>query len=143
MALSSQQITLVQGTFAQVAPIADAAAELFYQRLFQLDPSLRHLFKSDMRDQGKKLMQMLSVAVHALDRLDTIAPAVQAMGKRHVNYGVALKDYETVGTALLWTLEQGLGEAFTPEVREAWAEVYNVLTAAATADAYTAEAEPA
>jgi hemoglobin-like flavoprotein len=139
MSLTETQIKLVQQTFAMVAPIADTAAELFYGRLFELDPSLRHMFKSDMREQGRKLMQMLSVAVHALDHLDTIVPAVQALGERHVGYGVTLQHYAVVGEALLWTLEKGLGDAFTPDVKEAWAAVYGTLTEAATANLY---AEP-
>lgn len=136
MTLTDRQIELVQQTFGQVAPIAEAAAELFYGRLFELDPSLRPLFKGDMTEQGRKLMQMLSVAVHNLDRLDTILPAVQALAARHVGYGVQLQHYATVGAALLWTLEQGLGQAFTPEVKAAWAAVYEVLTGAMTANLY-------
>lgn len=140
MSLSQQQIELVQQTFGLVAPNADVAAQLFYNRLFELDPSLRWLFKGDMQEQGRKLMQMLSVAVHALDRLDTILPAVQALAERHVGYGVQMQHYATVGAALLWTLEQGLGETFTPDVKGAWAAVYQTLTEAMTANLY---AEPA
>jgi hemoglobin-like flavoprotein len=136
MTLTDTQIKLVQDTFALVAPQAEAAAQLFYGRLFELDPSLRHMFKTDMAEQGRKLMQMLSVAVHALERLDTIVPAVQALGERHVGYGVTLRHYAIVGEALLWTLEKGLGEAFTPEVKEAWATVYGILTQVATANLY-------
>jgi hemoglobin-like flavoprotein len=136
MTLTDTQIKLVQNTFAMVAPQAEAVAQIFYGRLFELDPSLRHMFKHDMKEQGRKLMQMLSVAVHALDHLDTIVSAVQALGERHVGYGVTLQHYNTVGAALLWTLEQGLGEAFTPEVKEAWATVYGILTEAATANLY-------
>lgn len=127
MALSSQQIQLVQNTFAKVVPMADAAATLFYDRLFQLDPSVRQLFKHDMAEQRKNLMQMLSVAVAGLDRLDAIVPAVHALGKRHVQYGVTAAHYQTVGASLLWALEQGLGADFTPEVKEAWATVYGLL----------------
>jgi hemoglobin-like flavoprotein len=137
--LTQQQIELVQQTFGLVAPNAEAVAQLFYGRLFELDPSLRPLFRGDLREQGRKLMQMLSVAVHALDRLETILPAVQALAERHVGYGVKIEHYATVGAALLWTLEQGLGEVFTPEVETAWATVYQVLTEAMTANLY---AEP-
>jgi hemoglobin-like flavoprotein len=136
MTLTDTQIQLVQNSFALVAPIADTAAQLFYGRLFELDPSLRHMFRSDMKEQGRKLMQMLSVAVHALDNLEGIIPAVQALGKRHVGYGVTMEHYAIVGDALLWTLEQGLGEAFTAEVKEAWTEVYGLLTQVATANLY-------
>ncbi len=122
------QIDLVQSSFAQVAPIADQAAALFYGRLFELDPDLKQLFHGDMTEQGRKLMQMLAVAVNSLNNLDAIVPAVQALGERHVGYGVQPSDYDTVGSALIWTLGQGLGDAFTPEVEAAWVEVYGLLS---------------
>ena len=125
--ITPRQKLLVQQTFADVAPIADVAARLFYARLFELDPSLETLFRSDMDEQGRKLMQMLTVAVHGLDRLDELVPAVRALGRRHVGYGVRDAHYATVGSALLWTLEYGLDDAFTPEVRDTWAAVYGVL----------------
>lgn len=118
---------LVQTTWKKVIPIADTAAELFYGRLFELDPDIRPLFKGDMKQQGQKLTDMITVAVDGLDDLDAIVPAVQALGVRHAGYGVVESHYDTVGTALLWTLEQGLGEAFTSEVRDAWATVYGLL----------------
>jgi hemoglobin-like flavoprotein len=136
MTLTREQIELVQYTFGLVASQAETVAQLFYGRLFELDPSLRPMFKSDLREQGRKLMQMISVAVHALDRLEEIVPAVQAMGERHVGYGVKAEDYATVGAALLWTLEQGLGDEFTADVREAWTVVYMLLAETATANAY-------
>ena len=126
--MTPEQKTLVQKSFAKVLPIADIAAELFYGRLFELDPTLRHMFHGDMKEQGRKLMTMIRVAVANLDRLDEIVPAVEALGERHARYGVEDSHYETVGTALIWTLEQGLGEDFTPETRQAWVEVYGVLT---------------
>ncbi|WP_420125941.1 globin family protein [Longimicrobium sp.] len=120
---------LVQESWMQVEPIADTAATLFYDRLFELDPALRPLFPAtDLRDQKKKLMQTLTVAVRGLYRLEELAPALEALGRRHVGYGVQDAHYETVGQALLWTLEQGLGAAFTPEVRDAWAETYALVT---------------
>jgi hemoglobin-like flavoprotein len=121
------QKTLVQGTWAQVVPIADQAAALFYGRLFELDPKLRPMFHGDIAEQGKKLMTMLGLAVAGLDDLDKLKPALHALGGRHVDYGVADEHYDTVGAALLWTLEKGLGPEFTPEVKEAWAAVYGVL----------------
>lgn len=139
MALTPHQIKLVQDSFALVAPQAEEAAQLFYTRLFELDPALRSLFKHDMRDQGRKLMQMLSVAVHALNNIDGLIPALQALGERHAGYGATLDDYWTVGAALLWTLEQGLGDAFTPEVEQAWAAVYGLLVEAATAPLFDRE----
>ena len=121
-------IALVQWSWEQVLPIADDAAQLFYGRLFELDPSLRPMFAhSDMAEQRRKLMQMITVAVRGLERLDTLLPAVRALGARHVGYGVKDEHYDTVGAALLWTLEQGLGAAFTPEVRESWAATYGTL----------------
>ena len=121
---------LVQATFAQVAPIAEVAAELFYGRLFEIDPSLKPMFRGDMKEQGRKLMQMLAFSVHGLDRLQEIVPAVEEMGRRHAGYGVQDEHYDTVGSALLWTLEKGLGDAFTPEVKSAWVTVYTTLAGA-------------
>ena len=121
-------VALVQQTWEQVLPIADDAAQLFYNRLFELDPSLRPMFSyTDMAEQRKKLMQMITVAVRGLGRLDELIPAVRALGKRHVGYGVQAHHYDTVGAALLWTLEQGLGAAFTEEARESWTVTYFTL----------------
>ena len=125
--VKNEQKLLVQQTFAKIKPIADTAAELFYNRLFEMDPGVRPLFKGDMKEQGRKLMDMIGVAVNGLDALDEIVPAVQDLGRRHAGYGVTDEHYDTVGGALLWTLEQGLGDDFTPEVKEAWTTVYGVL----------------
>jgi hemoglobin-like flavoprotein len=125
--LTLTQIELVQGSFAVIAPIADDAAALFYRRLFEIDPGLRPMFKDDMTEQRKKLMHMLTAAVKGLPRLDRLVPVVEDLGRRHAKYGVSDEHYETVGRALLWTLEKGLGSAFTPDVKEAWATVYGVL----------------
>ena len=122
------QITLVQDTFDKVRPISEEAAKLFYNRLFELAPSLKSLFKGDMKTQGRMLMQMLDYAVTGLDRLDTIVLAIQNLGIRHAGYGVKDEYYETVGEALLWTLEQGLGKDFTPDVKDAWVEAYKLLS---------------
>src|SRR3954451_17096865 len=113
--LTLAQKTLVQDSFVAIAPIADDAAVLFYQRLFELDPALERMFRGNMAEQRKKLMQMLTAAVKGLDRLDQLVPAVQSLGRRHAGYGVMESHYETVGAALLWTLEMGLGRGFTPE----------------------------
>ena len=118
---------LVRDSWAKVMPISDKAAELFYNRLFELDPSLRPLFRSDMMEQGRKLMGMITTAVNGLDRLDEIIPAVRALGKRHSGYGVTDDHYDTVATALLWTLECGLGDAFTADTRNAWIKTYTLL----------------
>lgn len=125
--VTETQKVLVQESFAAVAPIADDAAALFYRRLFELDHSLERMFKGDMTEQRRKLMQMLTAAVKGLDRLDQLVPVVEDLGRRHVGYGVADKHYDTVGEALLWTLEKGLGNAFTPEVKDAWIAVYGLL----------------
>jgi hemoglobin-like flavoprotein len=138
--MTSAQKLLVQTTFAKVVPIADTAASLFYGRLFEIDPSLRPLFKGDIVEQGRKLMQMLGVAVTGLDRLDQIVPAVQQLGARHAAYGVKDEHYATVAAALLWTLEQGLGPDFTPEVKDAWTAAYTLLAATMKEAAATAAA---
>jgi len=128
--MTNEQIKLVQESFRQVAPIAETAAQLFYARLFELDPDLELLFKGNLSEQGRKLMQMLALAVNGLDRMEQLLPVVRSLGTRHVSYGVRDKDYDTVGQALLWTLRKGLGEAFTPEVELAWTEVYATLASA-------------
>ena len=125
--MNTQEKELVQSSFASVRPIAGTAADLFYARLFELDPSLRPLFKSDMAEQKKKLMQMLSAAVQGLDDLNSLVPVVKALGARHGGYGVKDEHYDTVAEALLWTLEKGLGAAFTPETKSAWITVYGIL----------------
>lgn len=125
--MNATQIELVQTTFAQVEPIAVVAADLFYTRLFELDPTLKPLFRGDMAEQGKKLMTMLGVAVNNLTKPDVVLPALKLLGQRHAGYGVTEAHYETVGAALLWTLEKGLGDAFTTEVREAWTTIYTLV----------------
>ena len=129
------QIELVQRTFAVVAPLADDVAALFYRRLFEIDPSLQSMFRGDMAAQRRKLMVMLTAAVKGLPRLDRLVPVLQDLGRRHADYGVIESHYETVGNALIWTLEKGLGPDFTPEVREAWTTVYGVLAATMKAGA--------
>jgi hemoglobin-like flavoprotein len=120
---------LVRSSFARIAPNAAAIARMFYDRLFVLDPSLRSLFRGDMADQGRKLMTIISTAVANLHQLEKIVPTVQDLGRRHVGYGVRPVHYQTVAAALLWTLEQGLGDAFTPETRQAWVDCYTTLAA--------------
>jgi hemoglobin-like flavoprotein len=127
--MTPHEITLVQTSFAKVAPIAATAADLFYGRLFEIAPDVRAMFPDDMTDQKKKLMAMLGTAVASLTRLDQLLPVVHALGQRHAGYGVKAEHFAPVGAALLCTLEQGLGEAFTPEVKEAWAAVYGTLSA--------------
>lgn len=125
--MTPAQRVLVQTSFAKVASIAEPAAAMFYARLFELDPSLRPLFTTDLTEQGRKLMKMIGLAVNGLDRLDELVPIVQQLGVRHRGYGVRDEHYDTVASALVWTLEQGLGPAFTPETKEAWVTVYGIL----------------
>ena len=125
--MSPKQIALVQASWKQVQPIADQAAALFYSRLFTLEPSVKRLFRGDMQEQGKKLMQLIGVAVNSLARLESIVPAVRALGRRHAGYGVEARHYSVVGSALIWTLAQGLGKDFTQEVEDAWRTAYRVL----------------
>lgn len=128
--MTTTQKMLVRKSFEAVKPIAQDAGMLFYGRLFHVDPSLRALFRQPIQDQARVLMQMLAAAVGSLERLDTLVPALEDMGRRHLSYGVRAEHYQTVGECLLWTLQQGLGEAFTPEVREAWVTVYGILAGA-------------
>jgi hemoglobin-like flavoprotein len=125
--MTPEEVTLIKNSFRLVVPISDQAAALFYARLFELDSSLRGLFHGDMAEQGRKLMQTLGFAVASLDRLESIVPGVRQLGLRHASYNIKEEHYETVGAALLWTLEKGLGPAFTPSTRAAWAKVYWVL----------------
>jgi hemoglobin-like flavoprotein len=125
--MNPADIQLVKDSFRKITPIADQAAALFYARLFELDPQLRGLFRGDLHDQGRKLMAMIAMAVASLERLDTIVPAIRALGARHAGYAVQEEHYATVGAALVWTLEKGLGPDFTPPVREAWISTYSLL----------------
>jgi len=125
--MSPEHARLVQSSYKQVAALGEPAAALFYRRLFELDPGLPALFKGDLAEQGRKLLAMIATAVNGLDDLGVLVPALQALGARHRGYGVSNTDYDTVATALLWTLEQGLGPAFTPAVKDAWVAVYAVL----------------
>lgn len=125
--ITAKQKELVQTTFGMVAPIAEKAAEIFYNKLFELDPALKPLFKGDIKEQGTKLMTMLAAAVKGLDDLGALVPVVQDLGKRHVGYGVTDEHYDTVAAALLSTLEVGLGDAWNDEVKDAWVAVYTVL----------------
>ena len=125
--MKPEEINLVRSTWAQVVPIKEQAAELFYGRLFALDPSLEPLFKGDMKAQGQKLMAMIGTAEGGLTQPETILPALRDLGRRHVGYGVQAQHYDTVGAALLWPLEKGLGPAFTPETRQAWAQTYDLV----------------
>jgi hemoglobin-like flavoprotein len=125
--MDKQTAAIVQATWQQVAAIALQAAALFYQNLFEADPTLKPLFKGNMEEQGDKLMQMKGLAVSKLDSLETLVPILQNLAERHSGYGMKEAHFDTVGTALLKTLQQGPGEAFTPNVKAAWAEVYGAM----------------
>lgn len=125
--MNSEEVSLVQTSFTELRPSALVVAELFYRRLFTLDPSLRPLFKGDMTHQGRMLMSMLHASVNGLSNLGALLPVVRQLGARHVAYGVRDEHYATVGSALLWTLEQTLGEKFTPQVLHAWTTAYELL----------------
>jgi hemoglobin-like flavoprotein len=126
--MTPEQIETVQTTWRAVVPIADKAADLFYDRLFVIDPKLRPLFPEDLSEQKKKLMTMIGRVVTALRDVSGIVPAVQDLGRRHVGYGVKDEDYTTVASALLWTLEQGLGAGWTPSVKDSWVAAYTLLS---------------
>ena len=128
MSLTAEQIELVQSSWKKVVPIQEAAAELFYGRLFELAPEVKPLFKDDMKSQGRKLMTMLNTAVRSLNNLGDVVPAIQESGRRHIAYGVKDEHYSAVGEALIWTLGKGLGEEFTDNTKQAWVEVYTLLS---------------
>ena len=125
--MSPRQVALVQGSWNDVLAVSETAAQLFYLRLFALDASLRKMFKGELREQGRKLIAMMSVAVNGLARIETLVPVIEALGRRHAGYGVTDEHYATVAAALLWALEQGLGGRFTPEVKDAWTTAYGML----------------
>ena len=125
--MEDKQIELVESTWKQVLPIKEKAAELFYNKLFDLDPEVKHLFKTDLKVQGGKLMQTINFAVESARNLGDAVPAVQELGLKHVGYGVEKEHYNTVAEALLWTLGQGLGEVFTDEVKQAWTVFYTSI----------------
>jgi hemoglobin-like flavoprotein len=138
--MTPEEVSLVQESWKKVVPIKETAAELFYGKLFELDPNLRGLFRGDMKEQGRKLMAMIGAATDGLTRLDELVPTVQNLGRRHATYGVKASDYNTVANALLWTLEKGLGPAFTPPIRTAWVKAYGVLAETMQAAAAAAAA---
>lgn len=134
--MNEHEIALIKGSWAKVVPIREQAAELFYGKLFELDPSVKPLFKGDMKEQGRKLMMLLHTVVTSLEKLDTLVPAVQDLGKKHIQYQVKAEHYDTVGAALLWTLGAGLGDAFTDEVKAAWTKAYVTLATVMKQAAY-------
>ena len=134
--MTPEQIKLVQESFAKVAPISETAAVLFYDRLFEIAPQVQAMFPADMTEQRKKLMAMLAAVVGGLNNLESILPAASALAKRHVTYGAKAEHYPVVGGALLWTLEKGLGDDWTPEVAAAWTAAYGTLSGFMISQAY-------
>ncbi len=134
--MKTEKIALVRSSWQQVLPIKDTAAQLFYGQLFELDPSLRGMFRGDMVEQGRKLMAMINTVVNSLDNLGPILERIEDLGRGHVAYGVTEAHYDTVGSALIWTLGKGLGEQFTPAVKDAWVEAYGTLSSAMKQAAY-------
>ncbi|MBX3548469.1 MAG: hemin receptor [Xanthobacteraceae bacterium] len=130
------QVELVQKTFGDVAPISEQAAALFYGRLFEIAPEVKPMFKNDITEQGRKLMSTLAIVVRGLSDLPSILPAASNLAKKHVGYGVKAAHYEPVGAALLWTLEKGLGDKWTPDVASAWTEAYVTLSGYMISEAY-------
>lgn len=137
--MTPEQIKLVQDSFAKVAPIAETAADIFYDRLFEIAPAVRSMFPAEMTDQKTKLMQTLGVAVNNLHQVETILPTIEDLAKKHVGYGVKDEHYDTVGEALIFTLDKGLGEEFTPDVKDAWVETYTLVAGAMKSAAATVE----
>jgi hemoglobin-like flavoprotein len=130
------QVKAIQESFTKVAPISEQAAAIFYARLFEIAPAVKPLFRGDMKEQGRKLMATLAVVVNGIGNLESVLPAASALAKRHVEYRVRPDHYESVGAALLWTLERGLGEEWTPELAAAWSAAYTVLSEFMIGDAY-------
>ena len=134
--MTPEQVTLVQRSFAQVVPIADQAAQLFYDRLFEVAPAVRPLFRGDMAQQGQKLMATLAAVIEGLSDLPRVLPAASALAKRHVSYGARPEHYAVVGETLLWTLERGLGPQWTPQLAAAWTAAYSALSGYMIEQAY-------
>ncbi len=137
--MKTEQIDLIQASFTKVAPIADVAADIFYTRLFEIAPEVKPMFKGDISEQGKKLMTTLGVVVNGLKNLDAIVPVAEQLAVKHIDYGVKEEHYQPVGEALIFTLEKGLGDEFTPELKESWIAAYTTLSGAMIAAAYPKE----
>ena len=134
--MTPDHVKLVQESFAKVAPISETAAVLFYDRLFEIAPKVKAMFPTDMTEQRRKLMATLAVVVNDLGNLESVLPAASALAKRHVSYGAKAEHYPVVGSALLWTLEKGLGDGWTPDVAEAWTAAYGTLSGFMISEAY-------
>ena len=140
--MTPTDIGLVQSSFAKVAPLADEAGTIFYQRFFEIAPEVKPLFRGDMDEQGRMFMSMLTVAVNGLGAFDSLAPALRDLAVRHAGLGVKAEHYAPLGAALIWVMEQNLGEDFTEEVRNAWISVYGALSQVMIEAAYGGGIEP-
>lgn len=138
--MTPEQVTLVQESFAKVVPISETASQLFYGRLFEIAPDVRRMFPDDMTEQRKKLMATLAVVVNSLHKLEAVLPAASSLAKRHVGYGVTAAQYPLVGSALLWTLEKGLGDAWTPQLAQGWTAAYGIVSGYMVSEAYGTQA---
>jgi len=125
--VTPDQIAAVRESFAKVVPISEQAATLLYGRPFEIAPAVKPLLRGDMTEQGRKLIATLNVVVTGLANVESLLPAASALAKRHAGYGVKAADYQPVAAALLWTLERGLGEQWTPQLAAAWTEAYAIL----------------
>ena len=134
--MNSHQVSLVQQSFEKAAALGEKVAEIFYAELFAIDPSLRRMFKSDMREQGRKLLTTLALVVRSLHAPEKILQPAKNLAVKHIDYGVKPEHYTAVGNALLRTLAKGLGTDFTPEVRQAWVEAYRLLAGVMKEAAY-------
>jgi len=134
--MTPDQVKLVQQSFAKLAPIADQAAVMFYDRLFEVAPQVKAMFPADMAEQRRKLMATVSAVVNGLGTLESVLPAASALARRHVSYGAKAEHYPVVGGALLWTLEKGLGDGWTTEVADAWTAAYGTLSGFMISEAY-------
>ena len=134
--MTPDQVKLVQQSFAKLAPIADQAAVMFYDRLFEVAPHVKAMFPADLTEQRMKLMATLSAVVNGLGTLESVLPAASALARRHVSYGAKAEHYPVVGGALLWTLEKGLGDGWTTEVADAWTAAYGMLSGFMISEAY-------
>lgn len=134
--MTPNQIDLIEASFEKVAPNAEAAAAMFYARLFEIAPEVKPLFKSDLKEQGRKLMSTLGLVVNGLRNLDAVVPAAKSLAAKHVAYGVKAEHYTPVGAALIWTLATALGDEFTDETRDAWVAAYTTLSGVMIAEAY-------
>lgn len=128
--MDTEQVELVRSSFARIRPVSEVFSSIFYRKLFEVVPETRRMFTSDLRTQNDLFMEALSFAIASLDRMEEALPTLQPLGARHKNYGATEKHYDGMLFALLWTLEKGLGDAFTPAVRVAWINAYRTITAA-------------